>query len=147
MSKKSKNKRGEYLKPSKTPLPADSSQSAILDNRNSSKEEIDIGGCRVTRKRVEEVVLYEVKENELDTLEKGKQNDIYLNFAIFCFSIMMSCLAALITSDFKYDFAQTAFFCMVAIGGIIGTILLFLWWRGKDSIKEIVKTIRERSSE
>ena len=104
-------------------------------------------GCKVVRKKVDSVILYEVKENELDKLEKGRQSDIFLNFSIFCYSVMLTCFVSLLTSTFNNDFSKIAFFCVVVIGAIIGTILLILWWKSKDSVKDIIKIIRARKSD
>lgn len=118
--------------PSSTPLP---------------KLDVADVGCKVVRKKVDSVILYEIKENELDVLEKGRQSDIFLNFSIFCFSTMLSCFVALLTSNFDNNFTRMAFFCVVVIGFVLGLILSILWWRGKDSVKDAVKIIRERKSD
>lgn len=124
----------------KTTLPA------VL-NTPSPKLDIADEGCKVVRKKVTSVILYEVKENELDVLEKGRQSDIFLNFSIFCYSTMLTCIASLFTSTFDNEFYKIAFFCVTVIGAILGTILLILWWKGKDSVKDIIKTIRARKSD
>ena len=45
----------------------------------------------VRRGRVDAVNLYEVKEHELELLEKGAAGTLQLNFAIFLFSIASTC--------------------------------------------------------
>lgn len=63
----------------------------------------------VRRGRVASVNLYEVKEHELELLEKGAGGSLQFNFAIFLFSIALTCIAALATADFKWELAKTIF--------------------------------------
>lgn len=108
---------------------------------NPSKEPATF---KVFHARVDSVILYEIKENELDILEKGSQADIFLNFAIFLLSIAISCLLSLCTAKFDNDIIATVFVCLTIIGFIGGVLLLILWWRGKSTIKSVIKSIRDR---
>jgi hypothetical protein len=99
----------------------------------------------VRRGRVDSVNLYEVKENELDILEKGSPTSIYLNFAIFLLSIAFSSIAALCTTTtFKYAIVQTIFVVVAVVGILIGVLLILLWNRGRKNISDVIKTIRDR---
>ena len=57
----------------------------------------------VRRGRVGSVDLYEVKEHELELLEKGSTATLQFNFAIFLFSTAITCIVALVTSNFKWQ--------------------------------------------
>ena len=98
----------------------------------------------VRRGRVDSVNLYEVKEHELELLEKGAAGTLQLNFAIFLFSIASTCIAALATADFKSDLAKSIFVFTTVVGLIVGTYLMLSWWRTKQSIMKVVLTIRNR---
>ncbi len=98
----------------------------------------------VRRGRVASVDLYEVKEHELELLEKGAAGTLQFNFAIFLFSIALTCIAALATADFKWDFAKTIFTIITVIGPMFGGYLMLSWWRTRASLKEVVSVIRSR---
>ena len=98
----------------------------------------------VRRGRVDSVNLYEVKEHELELLEKGAAGTLQLNFAIFLFSIAFTCIAALATADFKSDLAKSIFVFTTVVGLIFGAYLMLSWWRTKQSITKVVSTIRNR---
>ncbi len=100
---------------------------------------------RVRRGRVESVDLYEIKDNELDLLEKGSPAGLYLNFAIFLFSIAFSSLAALCTTTtFKYSLAETAFVVVAVVGFLGGAFLLILWNRERQDRTAVIDKIRNR---
>ncbi len=99
---------------------------------------------QIRRGRVDSVDLYEVKENELEILENGEPTGIYLNFSIFLYSLSFSSILALCTATFSNSFIQNAFIFTSIIGILGGTLLIILWWRGRKSIRLIIKTIKDR---
>lgn len=98
----------------------------------------------VRRGRVDSVDLYEVKENELELLEKGAPATLQLNFAIFLFSIALTCIVALATTNFKWPIVESIFTFSGVIGVLMGSYLLISWWRTKESISEVIKVIKNR---
>lgn len=98
----------------------------------------------VIRGRVDSVEIYEVKENELEILEKGSPANIQLNFAIFLFSTAFSAVAAVLTCDFKYRLGEMVFVFTGIIGVLLGAYLFISWWRTRESISKVVKKIRDR---
>lgn len=102
----------------------------------------------IKRGRVDSLNIFEIREDELNTIEKGSTTSLYLNFSIFLLSIAASFLIALLTSDFKDKLFTFTIFCVVtAVGFAIGIILLVMWFREKDEFKEVIKTIRQRIKE
>ena len=100
---------------------------------------------RIRRGRVDSVDLYEIKDSELDLLEKGSPAGLYLNFAIFLVSIAFSALAALCTTTtFKYAIMQTVFVVVMVVGFLMGALLLILWYRGRGDVAEVIRGIRNR---
>lgn len=97
--------------------------------------------------RVDCVNIYEVKDNELDLLEKGSPADNQLNFAIFFFSISLTCIGSLLTAKFDSGIAQNVFIFISVIGILGGLYLIVSWWRARTSISRIVRTIRSRIPE
>ncbi len=110
---------------------------------NIVKKEIE-ESIRIIRGRVDYMVVYEVTENELSTLEKGNPNTIFLNFAIFLLSIASSFLIALLTTTIQSDRTFIIFTIITVVGYIIGILLLILWYRGRHSVAELIRSIRNR---
>ena len=111
-----------------------SSQSDIKDEK----------ALRVRRGRVESVDLYEIKDSELDLLEKGSPADLQLNFAIFLISTAFASLGSLITSTFPDKTTETIFIVTTVAGFLGGFYLLISWHKNHTSLKSICKRIRER---
>jgi len=95
--------------------------------------------------KVDSIDLYQIKDSELDILESGGSNTIFLNFSIFLISIALSAIIAIsTTTKYKYEIMETIF-VVVAIVGLLGGFLLFLlWWKSKAEISKLVCKIRDR---
>jgi len=98
----------------------------------------------VRRGRVDSVDLYEIKDNELDLLEKGSPANLQLNFAIFLTSLAFSSILALCTSTFKFPIMETVFVVIAVVGVLLGGYLLFSWWRTRTSITKLIQIIKNR---
>lgn len=99
---------------------------------------------RVRRGRVESVDLYEIKDTELDVLEKGTPADLQLNFAIFLLSLAFSAIATLATATFTIKVIETTFIIIAVVGILLGAYLMIAWWRARSEVKVLCKRIRER---
>lgn len=99
---------------------------------------------KVRRGRVESVDLYEIKENELDLLEKGSPSGLYLNFSIFLLSLAFGAITTLSTAKFGNPRVETLYIVLAVVGTLGGLFLLLLWWRTRESIRQVVKDIRGR---
>ncbi len=99
---------------------------------------------RVRRGRVASVDLYEIKDSELDLLEKGAPSMLYLNFSIFLLSISFSAIVSLATAAFSSTKIEMLFMIVAVVGMIGGLMLLILWWRTRTSVFATVKEIRKR---
>ena len=105
----------------------------------------DLGEKLIVRRgRVDSVDLYEVKENELELLEKGSPASLQLNFSIFLFSIAFSAILTLTTATAKWSIMETVFVVVAVIGILLGGYLLISWWRTRTSISGTITTIRNR---
>ena len=98
----------------------------------------------IRRGRVDSLNIYEVKEHELELLEKGQVGTLLLNLGIFLLSIAFTCIAALATADFRSPIAETVFIFIIVVGILGGLCLILIWWKTKQSIKEVVSIIRSR---
>jgi len=105
----------------------------------------DLGEKLVVRRgRVDSVDLYEVKENELELLEKGSPANLQLNFSIFLLSIAFSAVLTLTTATVKTPVWETVYVVVAVVGFLLGIYLLLIWWKTYTSIKKIVARIRAR---
>jgi hypothetical protein len=98
----------------------------------------------IRRGRVDSLTLYEITDYELDVLTTGSPGSIFLNFAIFCFSIAISFLIALLTTTINSSRVFTVFVILVVVGFLAGIILLVLWFVNHKSVSNIVKRIKQR---
>jgi len=111
---------------------------------NLPSEQSGQTGPRIRHGRVESIDLYEIKDSELDLLEKGSPASIQLNFSIFLLSIAFTSVGCLATATFTNQTVKTVFVFIGVIGIIMGAYLLILWARTRSSIRGVVKTIRNR---
>ena len=110
-----------------------------------AKDTAEEKSLRVRRGRVDSVDLYEIKDNELDLLEKGSPASLYLNFAVFLLSIAFSALAAISTATtFRHPLVETVFVVTMVVGLLLGALLLILWQRERRSVSEVIERIRRR---
>ena len=101
---------------------------------------------RIVRGRVDSLSLYEITDHELDILEKGSPNSIYLNFSIFLLSVGASFSATLLTTEIQSDRIFDFFVIICAVGIFGGFFLLLVWYRMKSELTDVVKRIKGRIS-
>ena len=89
------------------------------------------------------MTIYEVAEDELETLAHGSPDSVYLNFAIFLLSIATSFLISLLTTEVS-NRTFTVFVILVVIGYILGAFFSILWYKNRKSISALVQKIKER---
>lgn len=108
-------------------------------NINSDK------AINVRRGRVASVDLFEVKENELEILEKGSDGNLLLNFSIAFFSIACSALFTFFaTSKFVKPIYETLILIFIVVGLVAGIILFIFWRIGRKTVEEVIVTIKNR---
>lgn len=98
----------------------------------------------IIRAKFGELTLYEISESELCELSKGSPESLHLNFAISLFSIAVSFLIALLTTDINSIKIFTVFVVITVIGFIISGILFVIWLKSYRSTSKLVNTIRRR---
>lgn len=98
----------------------------------------------VRRARYEQLTIYEVSEAELDILEKGSPDLLFLNFAVFLLSVSISFIIALLTTEVKSQVTFVVFIVFAIVGLLGGAFLLIMWSRDRSSVSKCTKTIRDR---
>lgn len=110
----------------------------------SRTENTSIGEIKIVRGKVDSLSLYEITDNELETLEKGSPSSTYLNFSIFLLSVGFSFLVCLLTVKTESMKIYATFMIFTVIGILVGIILLVLWYRERRSMSEVIKRIKDR---
>ncbi|MBI3853173.1 MAG: hypothetical protein HY298_23225 [Verrucomicrobia bacterium] len=108
---------------------------------NENQENI---GPRIVRATLDELRIYEISEAELETIERGGPESLYLNLAIFFISTAVSFTITLTTTDIKSPRLFEVFVVVTVVFYVASAILGALWIRGCRSKKKITKIIRER---
>ncbi len=97
----------------------------------------------IRRARFEKLTIYEVEHSELELLERGSPDSIFLNVAIALLSVALSTTAILFTTQ-VLGRTFVVFVVFAVVGYVVGVVLLLLWWRSRQSIHRCIQTIRRR---
>ena len=98
----------------------------------------------IRRARFGTLTIYEISEGELDLLERGSGDSLFLNFAISLTTLGVSLVVMLLTTTIASD-RVFASFVAAAIVSFVGALLLFiLWRRSRASISRVADSIRRR---
>jgi len=98
----------------------------------------------IRRARIDRLNIYEVSDSELQLLERGSPESLFLNFAIFLLSSAISLLAALLTTNIESTRVFNVFVIVTVVGFIAGMFLLALWRWYTRSRSTIFEQIRQR---
>ncbi|MBW3539726.1 MAG: hypothetical protein KY476_05600 [Planctomycetes bacterium] len=98
----------------------------------------------IHRVRLDSLTIFEITEAELEALERGSQESLFLNLAITCLSIASSFLISLLTTTIPSDRTFMVFVVVCSIGFVSGITPGLLWWQARRSLKSVTATIRER---
>lgn len=98
----------------------------------------------IQRVRLDKLRIFEISEAELEALERGSPESLFLNLAIAVVSVAVSFSVALATT--RIDDARTfAVFVIVAtVGYVSGTTLGPLWFISRRSLRNVSAEIRSR---
>lgn len=98
----------------------------------------------IRRARLDNLTIYEISEGELNTIEKGSPDSIYLTISVALIASALSFLGSLVLTEIKSNTVLFLFIAIVVVGLVVGIILLILWKRSSNSVAECVATIRRR---
>jgi len=98
----------------------------------------------IHRVPLDKLTIFEITEAELDALERGSPESLYLNLAIGVISIAISFSIALATTQIP----STKVFCVFVIVAVVGYLAAItfslLWWQSRRSLKTVAQEIRRR---
>ena len=98
----------------------------------------------IRRARLDNLTIYEVSDAELNTIEKGSPDSIYLTIAVALLSSAISFLGAYLVTDIPSVPTKIFFAVFIVVGFVVGVVLLILWLRSKSSVSECIQIIRGR---
>ena len=99
---------------------------------------------RIRRGRVDSLTLYEITDEELSILERGSPGSTYFSFSVFLLSVAVSFLTALTTSKIDSDRVFTVYVVLIALGFVLGSLCMILWWRNRSTTGDVVARIKKR---
>ena len=99
---------------------------------------------RIVRATLRELTIYDVSESELEIIERGGPESLYLNFGILFISTAVSLTATLATTDIKSPRLYDGFFIVTAVSYAAALVLGSVWLRSLRSKKRIIACIRSR---
>jgi hypothetical protein len=98
----------------------------------------------IRRGRVPSVAIYEITKSELDTLEQGMPSGLFLNLAIFFWSIAVSFFTALLTASIQSTKVFNVFTIITVVAAAAAFVLTILWWKTHKSTQGVIDRIRKR---
>jgi hypothetical protein len=103
-----------------------------------------LAGPRIVRASLAQLTIYEVSDNELESIERGGPESLMLNFAILFISTAISFTVTLATTSIQSMYVYTAFVVVTVVSYVAAIVLGGLWLRSYRSKKNLITTIRER---
>jgi hypothetical protein len=98
----------------------------------------------IHRVRLDKLTIFEITEAELEALERGSPESLYLNLAIGVISIAVSFSIALATTQIESLKTFCCFVIVTVIGYLAAITFGLLWWQSHRSLKSVAQEIRRR---
>lgn len=98
----------------------------------------------IRRVPLPEIKIFDVTEAELEELERGSPESLFLNLGIAALSTAVSFSASLSTATV----GDLRVFCVIVIITVVSYLASItfglLWWQGRRSAKSVIRRIRTR---
>jgi len=98
----------------------------------------------IRRARLDNLTIYEISEAELNTLEKGSPDSIYLNISIALLSSAFAFLGSVLITKIESNVVLFLFIALIVVGFVVGGVLLLLWYRSRSSVSDCIESIKRR---
>ena len=98
----------------------------------------------IYRGKIESIVIFEVLEHELKSIENGELPKIYEKWGSNLLSGSLTLFLSWLAGDFEYEILNSIILLGWFTGIIVGIILLVVSRRNKKHIKTILDMIRQR---
>src|SRR5437588_8940932 len=94
-------------------------------------------GPRIVRASLDQLTIYEISDNELESIERGGPESLMLNFAILFISTAISFTVTLTTTSIQSIYVYTAFVVVAVVSYVAAVVLGGLWFRSYRSKKNL----------
>jgi hypothetical protein len=98
------------------------------------------GQVNINRARLGSLTLYDVTEDELDMLQNGPSNGIWLNMACALIPVSVTLTATLMTVNILSTRTFIVFVIVTVLTGLTGIIAAIVWYSGRRSYTSIIIT-------
>ena len=98
----------------------------------------------IHRVRLDKITIFDITEAELDALERGSPESLFLNLAVGVLSVATSFSVALTTTSIESVKTYTVFVIVTVVGYLAGLTFGLLWWQSHRSLKSVASEIRKR---
>ncbi len=98
----------------------------------------------IQRVRLDKLRIFEITEAELEALERGSPESIFLNLAIAVLSLAIAFSIALATTKIDNDRTFYVFVIVTSVGYVAGITFALLWFIARRSVKNVSAEIRSR---
>jgi len=98
----------------------------------------------IHRVPLDQLTIWDVTESELEALERGSPESLYLNLGIAAFSIAVSFSISLATTTVDSIKTYCLFVILAVVGYLAAVTFGLLWWQSRRSLKKVAKEIRSR---
>ena len=96
------------------------------------------------RVRLDSLRIFEISEAELEALERGSPESIFLNLALAVLSVAISFSVALVTTKIDSNRTFAVFVIITSLGYVAGVTFGALWLISRRSLKSVSGKIRSR---
>ena len=111
---------------------------------NADRENNQSFSPAIRRARLDNLTIYEISEAELNTLEKGSPDSIYLTMSVALISLAFAFLGSVLLTKIESNIILFLFISLIVVGFVVGGVLLLLWKRSKCSVSDCIETIKRR---
>jgi hypothetical protein len=98
----------------------------------------------IHRVRLDTLRIFEISEAELEALERGSPESIFLNLALAVLSVAISFSISLATTTISSERTFTVFVVVTTVGYVAGITFGVLWLVSRRSLKSVSAKIRSR---
>lgn len=98
----------------------------------------------IVRVRLDTLRIFEISEAELEALERGSPESLFLNLGLSVLSVAVSFSVALATTKIESNRTFYVFVIVTSVGYVAGVTFAVLWLISRRSLKSVSAKIRSR---
>lgn len=98
----------------------------------------------IQRHRIKKLGIFDVTEEELEALERGSPESLYLTLCVATSSVAISFFTTLTTTPIANLGVFCVFVILCVVGSLAGITFGLLWWRSRTTVRDVLRKIRSR---